>query len=415
MPHWRRTLYTIWITEFIAIVGFSFVAPFIPYYIEELGIADPGKVALWSGLATSVMSLTLASMAPVWGVLADRQGRKMMVMRATFAGAILMALMGLVTNVQQLVLLRALQGVFTGTVAAATALVAGAVPKHESGMALGSLQTAIFLGTSLGPLLGGIMGDSLGYRPSFWITGALLFLSGVLVMFFVHEDFHPADDVARQRPGYGQVVKFLLASGGALLAVLAARMFLRAGTQVMNPVLPLFVQSLLPAEARVATIAGIISGVAAVGAAAGSPLIGRWGDRTSHRKLLIACGLAATILYLPQALAPSPEWLVFWQLLTGFAIGGTLSTLTALLIQFSPKGHEGMVIGLDSSVSGLANAIGPILGAGAVAGAGLQAPFILSAGVMSLGTLAVILWVKECKTGHQIEKSSPCQMPRSGR
>jgi MFS family permease len=162
-------------------------------------------------------------------------------------------------------------------------------------------------------------------------------------------------------------------------------------------------------------VAGIISGAAAVGAAAGSPLIGRWGDRTSHRKLLIACGLAATVLYLPQALAPSPEWLVFWQLLTGFAIGGTLSTLTALLIQFSPKGHEGMVIGLDSSVSGLASAIGPLLGAGAAAGAGLQAPFILSAGVMSMGTLAVILWVKEYKTGHQIEKSSPCQMPRSGR
>jgi Na+/melibiose symporter-like transporter len=151
------------------------------------------------------------------------------------------------------------------------------------------------------------MGDSLGYRPSFWITGALLFLSGVLVMFFVHEDFHPADDVARQRPGYGQVVKFLLASGSALLAVLAARILLRAGTQVMNPVLPLFVQSLLPAEARVATMAGIISGAAAVGAAAGSPLIGRWGDRTSHRKLLIAADWQRRSFICPRLWLPVPN------------------------------------------------------------------------------------------------------------
>ena len=271
MPHWRRTLYTIWITEFIAILGFSFVAPFIPYYIQDLGVTDRNEVALWAGSATSVMSFGAAIMAPVWGMLADRHGRKMMVMRATFAGAVLMALIGFVTNVQQLVLLRCLVGVFTGTVAAATTLVASAVPKKESGAALGSLQAAIFLGTSLGPFLGGIMGDNLGYRPSFWVTGALLFLSGVLVMLFVREDFHPAEEVARKRPGYGEAIKFLFASGGALTAVFAARILLRTGTQITSPVLPLFVQSLLPTEARVATMAGIISGAAAVGSAAGHP------------------------------------------------------------------------------------------------------------------------------------------------
>ena len=395
MPQWRRTLYTIWITEFIAILGFSFVAPFIPYYIQELGVTDRKEVALWAGSATSVMSFAAAIMAPVWGMLADRHGRKMMVMRATFAGAVLMALIGFVTNVQQLVLLRCLVGVFTGTVAAATTLVASVVPKKEAGAALGSLQTAIFLGTSLGPFLGGIMGDNLGYRPSFWVTGALLFLSGVLVMLFVREDFHPAEDVARKRPGYGEAIRFLFASGGALAAIFAARILLRTGTQIMSPVLPLFVQSLLPTEARVATIAGVISGAAAVGSAAGSPIIGRWGDRTSHRKLLIASGLAAAIFYLPQALAPNPEWLVFWQLLTGFAIGGTLSTLTALLIQFSPKGQEGMVIGLDSSVSGLANAIGPMMGASVAAGVGLQSPFIFAAGMMAMGALVAILKIKD--------------------
>jgi DHA1 family multidrug resistance protein-like MFS transporter len=319
-----------------------------------------------------------------------------MVMRATFAGAVLMTLMGFVTNVQQLVALRVLQGVFTGTVAAATTLVVSVAPKQNPGAALGSLQMAIYLGTSLGPLLGGIASDSLGYRSSFWVTGTLLFLSGLLVMFFVQEDFHPMDEVAHSRRlDWRQAAQFLFASGGALLAVFAARILLRTGTQILTPMLPLFVQSLLPPAARVATVTGIITGASAVGTAFGSPLIGRWGDRIGHRRLLIASGLAAALLYLPQAFAPDTTWLMLWQLLTGFAIGGTLATLTALLVQFSPQGREGMIIGLDSSVAGLANTIGPMVGAAAAAGLGLQAPFILSAGVLGVGTLAVVLWVRE--------------------
>jgi len=226
------------------------------------------------------MSLGFAIMAPIWGMLADRYGRKLMVMRATFAGAILMVLMVFVTNVQQLVLLRILHGGFTGTIAAATTLVVSIVPKQYSGVAFGSLQTAVYLGTSLGPLLGGIAADSLGYRSSFWVTGALLLFSGILVTFLVREDFHPAEDVTRSKQtGWGEAAQFLFAAGGALLAVFAARILLRVGTQILNPVLPLFVQTLLPPEARVATMTGIITGASAIGTALGSPLIGRWGDR----------------------------------------------------------------------------------------------------------------------------------------
>jgi DHA1 family multidrug resistance protein-like MFS transporter len=383
------------LTEFVAVLGFNFVLPFIPYYIQELGVTGQQEVALWAGLATSLMSLGFAIMAPIWGTLADRYGRKLMVMRATFAGAFLMALMAWVTDVQQLVLLRFLHGVFTGTIAAATTLVVSIVPKEHAGAAIGSLQTAVYLGTSLGPLLGGIAADRLGYRSSFWVTGVLLLISGLLVAFLVREDFHPVKDATHsKRTGWGEAARFVFAAGSALLAVFAARILLRVGTQILNPVLPLFVQTLLPPDARVATATGVITGASAVGAALGSPIIGRWGDKLGHRRLLIASGLAAALFYLPQAFAPNTLWLALGQGLVGFAIGGTLATLTALLIRFSPRGREGMIVGLDSSVAGLANAIGPMMGAGA-AGLGLQAPFILSAGVLGVGTLVVVLWVRE--------------------
>lgn len=398
MLHWKRTLYTIWLTEFIAIIGFNFVVPFLPYYIQELGVTDPQEIVLWSGMATSLMSLGFAGMAPVWGALADRYGRKAMVLRATFAGAILTALMAWVTDAQQLMALRFMQGVFTGTIAAATTLVVGVVPKEYSGTAVGSLQTAVYLGTSLGPLLGGVAADSLGYRSSFWVTTVLLLLSGILVVLLVHEDFHPAQAAKRAKPtGWGESARFLSAAGGALLAILVTRILLRVGTQIVTPVLPIFVQALLPPGAQVATTTGLIAGAGAVGAALGAPLVGRWGYRAGHRRLLIASSLAAALFYLPQAFAPDAVSLALLQGLAGFAVGGTLSTLTALLIQYCPTGREGMIIGVDSSIAGLANAIVPMLGAGAAV-LGLHAPFVLSAGVLGAGALVVALRVRSQRT-----------------
>ena len=266
MPYWRRTLYTLWFTQFIAIAGFSFVGPFMPYYIQTLGVTDVGAVALWTGLCSSSTALALAIMAPVWGALSDRHGRKIMILRATLVGSVIMALMGLVTSVQQLLGLRFLQGMFTGTIAASTTLVAGIVPDDHRGAALGSLQTAIYLGTTLGPLIGGVVGDTFGYRESFWVTASLLLLSGLLVAAFVREPFRPSalTSVGR-RPGYRQSLTFLFASGGVLLSLLAARILLRTGMMVVSPTMALFVQSLLPPGAHAVLVTGLISSSMALG------------------------------------------------------------------------------------------------------------------------------------------------------
>jgi len=392
VPLWRRTLYTLWVTQFIAVAGFSFVTPFIPYYIQELGVSDVRQVGMWAGLVTSAQAISMALIAPVWGSLADRYGRKLMVLRATFGGAVILALMGFVTNVQQLMALRFVQGLFTGTVPATMALVAATAPKERSGMAMGSLQTAIYLGVSLGPFFGGLSGDALGYRPSFWVTGALLFISGVLVTLFVHEDFHPVQEAGRsKRDGYGLGMLLVLGSAG-LLAAFAARILLRIGNGAINPILPLYVQTLLPAGAQVGIVTGLISGVSSLGSAVGAPLIGNWSDRLGHRRLLIVCALAAGIFFVPQAFVHDPRWLIAWQFCSGFAVGGTLATLTALLARLTPDGRAGVVFGLDSSAMAVSNATGPLAGAGVAAVWGLRAPFLLTsliswaaAGVIAAG------------------------------
>ncbi len=395
MPQWRRTLITVWITQFMSVAGFSFVVPFLPYYVQELGITDMREITLWAGAITSVQAISMALVAPVWGALSDRYGRKLMVMRATYAGAIVMAMMGLVANVQQLLLLRLIQGALTGTVSATTTLVASIAPKERAGSALGSLQTAVFLGVSMGPLAGGILGDTVGYRTSFFVTGLLLLISAVLVTIFVKEDFTPAEDVVRSGSrGYGKAIGVVLASG-TLMALLVARVVLRMGTRVLAPVLALFVQQLLPESTRIATITGLISGVSAFGSAVGSPLIGQLGDRYGHRRLLVISSILSALTFVPQTFVQEPWSLLVWQLVNGFVIGGTLSTLTVLLARASPSGHEGVIFGLDSSAVSAANGIGPMLGAAVAAGLGLRMPFLVSAGVMGLGVLVVVLSVRE--------------------
>ncbi|HEX9116456.1 MAG TPA: MFS transporter [Anaerolineae bacterium] len=401
MVYWRRTLYTLWFTQFIAIAGFSFVTPFIPYYIQGLGITDTASVALWAGLSSSACSFALALMAPVWGALSDRYGRKVMILRATLIGAVVLALMGFVVSVQQLLALRFLQGVFTGTIAASTTLVAGIVPDEHRGAALGSLQTAVYLGTTLGPLMGGVVGDAFGYRRSFWITGALLLLSGLLVLLFVKEHFQPAaDTLTQRRPGYRQSLAFLASGGVLLIALLTARILLRAGMMIPAPTMALFVQSLLPGGQHAALVTGLISGSMAIGGALGAPLIGNWGDRWGYRPLLIASGILGVIAFIPQSLAPSAGWLIVFQFLSGFAEGGTLATTMALLAGVAAGGHQGTVFGLDASATGLASAIGPLLGAGIAALLGLRAPFILAAAVLGAGVLVVLSRVPRLAPSH---------------
>ena len=199
MLPWRRNLYIMFAVQLVSMSGFSLVFPFLPLYIKQLGISTGGSTEFWSGLVFSAQPLTMMISAPIWGAVADRFGRKLMLARAMFGGAVLLAAMGFAQSAEQLALLRALQGLVTGTIPAANALVAASAPREHCGEALGLLQTGAWVGVAVGPLLGGVIGDAVGFRESFWITGILLALSGAAVLLWVEEDFHPVDKARRPK------------------------------------------------------------------------------------------------------------------------------------------------------------------------------------------------------------------------
>ncbi len=389
---WQRTLAVVWMAEFVALAGFSMVLPFLPFYVEELGVSDPDQVKYWSGIIVSAQAVTMALFAPLWGSLADRYGRKLMLNRAMFGGTLVLTLMAFVHNPQQLLILRLIQGMLTGTVPAATTLVASVTPRERTGYAMGWLQMGMFAGVSVGPLVGGVVADTLGFRASFLFTGACLFVAGLGVLFFVHEEFErPTVKPGARRAHWWEGLAMVMRSRD-LQVVLGARLLTRTGTRVLGPVLPLFVAALLPESSRVATMAGVVSGASAAASSAGAVVLGRAGDRVGHRRILLASAVTSAGFYAVQAAVTNVTQLIVLQFCVGAALSGTLSSLSALLATLSPEGKEGAVYGLDTSASSAANAIGPMLGATLAVVLGNRATFLLAAGLFVISAV-VIGWL----------------------
>ena len=404
MEVWRRNLTIIWVTQLVAISGFSIVFPFLPYYVQELGVTDLRDVELWSGVLFATQAVTMAIFAPIWGTLSDRYGRKLMVQRAMFGGAVTLAAMGFVQDVWQLAVLRAVQGMLTGTVSAATTLVASSAPRERSGYALGLLQMAVWSGASVGPLLGGLVADTWGYRAAFWVTGVLLFVAGLAVWRFVEEDFvPPARDKDKSGGGFWDGVKLVIHQR-PLVSLFSIRFIVRLGIRLIGPVLPLFVQSLVPPAARLATITGLISGVQAGTSAIGAVTLGRASDRIGYRRVLLACTVAAVILYVPQFFVTTVWQLLILQGAVGLVMSGVLASISALLATLAPEGRQGAVYGVDASVVSAANAVGPMLGASVAAAIGLRAPFLLTAGTLALAAGLVVALIPR----NEQEKSPTC-------
>ncbi len=312
--------------------------------------------------------------------------------------------MGLTRNVYQLLVLRAIQGTLTGTVPAATTLVASSAPPERRGYALGLLQMAIYLGSSVGPLLGGLIADNLGYRATFWVTGGLLFLAGLLVATSVREEFTPpqaAGGADAQDPPHATLATrkarkprlwdglLLVLRTRALLTVFGIRVLMRTAFRIVGPVIPLFIQELAAPGVRVASLTGTITGLASATSAGSAIVLGRVGDRVGPRRVLLACSAVACALYGLQAWVRTPTQLLILRVIVGAAMGGVVASVSALLAALAPKDRFGAVYGMDTSITAAANAVAPMVGAAMTASWGLRSAFLGAAAMYGLATIVV--------------------------
>jgi MFS transporter, DHA1 family, multidrug resistance protein len=392
-PDWKRTLYAIAAGELLAVAGFTTSTPIIPFYLQDLGVSDPFRLKLLTGLLQALPSVSLVFFSPIWGSLADNYGRKPMLLRALFGGVLIMLLQGLVTAPWQLLALRTLQGCITGTIAAATILVASVAPQEEVGYALGLLQMAIFLGATFGPLFGGVIADVFGRRINFFATSGLLLAAGVIISRFAVDNFKAPENrksIFRSLlPDFTPVIRSrALAS---LLAVIAADQI--AGS-IVGPFLPLYIQHLIPESTTVATTTGVVIGLGALASALAAASIGKVSYRFGYKRTLVVCMAGASLFMIPQAFARTPLQLLLMRVGSCFFVGGNLPSVNALIAQRVEPGRQGSTFGLSAAIASASNAMGPVIGASIALAAGFSAVFLTTAGILGAAGIVITLFVR---------------------
>ncbi|MGH7156252.1 MAG: MFS transporter [Acetobacteraceae bacterium] len=403
-PGWQQTLWAMVGIQFIMTLSFTILSPIMPLFLPQLGVTRPADIDLWAGILNGTTSFVAAFASPLWGHLADRRGRKLMLLRSSFAIALFTVFMGLSRTVWQFFGARALMGAFAGFSASAIALVASQVPEQRLGFALGWLSTGQLVGGLAGPVIGGILADATGsYRVPFYCTAAICFIAMLLAWRFVHENFVP-DPQDRRRRSTLAGLRLLTRSGG-LLPLFFVLLLAQFGARTVQPVVTLYVQELIGNPANLATLAGLAFSVTGVADVIASPFLGKRSDVIGYRRVLLICLLGATLATLPQAAANTYWAFIAGRFALGCFIGGILPTANALVGRMVPRAQRGTVYGMTASATFLGNSFGPVTGGGVAAALGLRWVFVVTAALLFANLVWVYFTVPEF-TGHSVDDSA---------
>lgn len=377
MESWKVNLISVWFGCFFTGLAISQILPFLPLYISQLGVTSHEALSMWSGLTFSVTFLISAIVSPLWGSLADRKGRKLMLLRASLGMAIAILLQAFATNVWQLFLLRGIMGLTSGYIPNAMALVASQVPRERSGWALSTLATAQISGVIGGPLMGGFIADHVGLRPVFFITAILLVVSFLVTLFLIKEGVRPT--LKKSERLSGKAVFASLPYPALVISLFFTTLVIQLCNGSISPILALFIKSMTPDSNNIAFLSGLIASVPGVSALISAPRLGKLGDRIGTERILMATLICAVVLFFAMSWVTTPFQLGVLRFLLGFADGAMLPAVQTLLVKYSSDHITGRIFGYNQSFMYLGNVAGPLMGATVSAMAGFRWVFIATA------------------------------------
>jgi MFS transporter, DHA1 family, multidrug resistance protein len=379
-PYWRRNLFVCVFGSFTTLLSLSMLLPFLPLYVQQLGVSTPSAVVQWSGVAFGATFFGTAITAPLWGRLADRYGRKPMLVRAAVGMAVVMSLIGVAHNLTELVVLRLIAGLIGGYASASIVMVGTQVPRERSGWALGVLSTGALAGNLVGPLVGGFLPTWVGIRGTFFVGGAIIAVAALLSIVVVREDFDRITD-AKKRTDTGGVSPSTINRGVILVLLVTAMMVLLANMSI-EPIITVYIGQLGVSGDHVARMAGIVMAASAFGSMLTAARLGALADRVGSSKVIIGCLLATGVIMVPQAFVT--QW---WQLailrgLMGMTLAGLLPSIAKEVRHAVADHNSGKTLGYLQSAQFSGQVIGPLIGGQIGAHFSLRAVFFVTASLL---------------------------------
>ncbi len=382
---WKRNFYVLWVAQIFAIVGFQSVQPFLPYYIQELNVEGLAQASIWAGYLGTMHGIAMAISAPIWGAIADYFGRKPMVVRAMVGGGLTVLLTAFVATVEQLLVVRFLHGMLSGSVTASITMVSTTTPKAHLGSALGMMSTAFMFGGAIGTLVGGPAIDYFGYYNCFLGSGLLVTVAGVMVQWQVKENFQRV--ASQEGSGFLDDARRVLHIKSFRLVIVCVSLT-HFSFAVIMPVVPLFLQELAQID-NIASLAGPIFASTMLVGGLTSAAVGRWSHRIGVRRGLVVGLLITAGFYLAKGLAPTLPLFIVLMVLGGMASGTTRPLTNLLVSQIVDEEDRGKAFGVLTSASAIGWGGGPIIGGYLGAHLGFRSVFFVTAALFVL----VALWV----------------------
>jgi MFS family permease len=379
--HWKRNLWVCVFGSFTTIIGMTILLPFLPLYVEQLGVTDHVAIVQWSGVAYGAAFLTAAIFAPLWGRLGDQYGRKLMLIRASLGMAVAMSLIGLSQNIYQLFGLRLLTGLLGGYSSGSTVLVATQTPRARTAWAIGMMASGNMAGNLVGPLVGGVLPRLIGIRMTFFAAGAIIFVAFLATVFLIKEEPRQKRSRASRKHGAWGAIP----DKRPVVAMLAMGMLLMFANMSIEPIITVYVAQITANAAQVTVVAGLVMSAAALGSILSASWLGKLADRTGHWTVIIGCLLVCAGLLVPQAFVTAGWQLILLRFLMGLSLGGLLPCVATVIRHNVPERNAGTILGYSTSSQYVGQVTGPLVGGFIGGHFGMRAVFLGTSVLMAAG------------------------------
>lgn len=367
MQQWRKNLYVLVIGQFFTRLGQTFIVPYIPIFInEDLKVDDPKAVAFWAGLIAGSLFLGQFIASPIWGYLADKLGRKIMILRASFVISLFMFITAFISNVYEFFIIRFIMGCFSGFNAAAVTFIAYEMPKEKLGYSMGFLQTGQMAGLLIGPAIGGFLAHFLGYRFSFILASIISFFNFLMLLFGLTEknktNIGRKADILEKfslRKIYNDLS--IVKQSRMLFIIFFIILITQLSIKSIEPELALFVKSLYTGNYLEIMVSLTLIAVAVTNVFF-APILGKLSDIKGAHNTLFLCLFFTSIIFALHCIVTNIKALILLRFFLGLGIAGILPSANTLISEFTINSNKGSLYGISASINALGNFAGPFLG-----------------------------------------------------